>query len=55
MLRPMILCALALLATPASAASSGKYYLLVTGIDEAKGVTSGVTPELKQLFTDELK
>jgi hypothetical protein len=48
-----VLAALALLSAPAHAA--GKYYLLITGIDEAKGVESGVTPELKQLFIDELK
>jgi len=52
------LTALALVAGPAFAApahAAGKYFLFITGVDEAKGVDSGVVAELKQIFTDELK
>jgi hypothetical protein len=42
-------------AAAAAATATGKYFVIVSGIDEAKGVTSGITPELKQLFADELK
>jgi hypothetical protein len=54
MLRTLFaLTALSLVAAPAHA--GGKYYLFITGIDEAKGVQSGIAPELKDLFTAELK
>jgi hypothetical protein len=52
-MRASLTVAALLAVSPAHAA--GKYYLFITGVDESKGVESGVVPELKQLFTDELK
>ena len=45
----------ALLALTPTAHADGKYYLLVTGVEETPGHESGITDELKTLFVDELK
>jgi hypothetical protein len=50
-----ILSVLLILSGTAFAKDAGKYYLVIRGIDEAKGVQSGVVPELTELFTAELK
>jgi hypothetical protein len=51
MTRPAL--ALLLLAAPALANES-KFYVVIRGVDENAGVTSGIVPELKKLFADEL-
>jgi hypothetical protein len=38
-----------------STAIAQKYYVVVNGVDEATGVSSGISDEAKQLFIDELK
>ncbi len=50
-----ILTALFLLSGSALAHEAGRYYVVVRGVDEAQGVSSGLTAELKALFTAELK
>jgi hypothetical protein len=39
----------------ASALADAKYFVVVRGVTEAEGVTSGIVPEAKQLFIDEIK
>ncbi len=43
------------LALAPAAHAAGKYYLIVTGVEETPGQESGISDELKTLFLDELK
>jgi hypothetical protein len=54
MLRAMATLLLLTSASPVLAANA-KYYVIVRGVDEAAGVKSDVVPELRKLFTEELK
>lgn len=38
-----------------AAPARGRYYVVVRGVDEAKGISSGIGEEAKALFLDELK
>src|SRR5689334_1358145 len=52
-----LFCMIALLSSSLAYASgrTGQYYLVVRGVQESDGVTSGILPELKTLFLAELK
>ena len=52
MIRAALLC---LLLPSAALADATKFYVVIRGIDEAPGVSSGIVPELKRLFGDELR
>lgn len=54
MLRMLWACVLLAVATPAQAAGRAKYYVVVRGVDEAEGVSSGILAELRELFVAEL-
>jgi hypothetical protein len=43
-----------LLLSSSAWADATKFFVVIRGIDEAPGVSSGIVPELKKLFTDEL-
>jgi hypothetical protein len=43
------------LAQPARADATGKYYVVVRGVEEAEHAKSGMVDELKKLFVDEIK
>lgn len=45
----------ALVLGPAVAHAEARFYVVVAGVDEAQGVTSGITSQLKELFTTELR
>ena len=51
----VLLTAFVLLSGSAFAHEGGKYYVVVRGVDEAQGVSSGMVAELKALFLAELK
>jgi len=52
-----LFCMVALLGSSVAYAGGrpGQYYLVVRGVQEGDGVTSGILPELKTLFLAELK
>src|SRR5438309_2278529 len=46
---------LSLLLPAAASAGGPRFYVVIRGIDETSGVSSGIVPELKSLFAAELK
>lgn len=42
-------------ASALAAPAAGRYYVVIRGVDEAQGISSGIATEAKALFEDELK